>query len=1207
MGSFGPIFAVFLIFLGLCFAQERVDQRGAGRLNDPNAVLGNTGQRGSLKGAPQQHFRQGDQVARLDQGAPVRHIDDSNLVNIPQAGIPRQPVVGEEKLRHRQRAKPLIAGLSTSQECGEDVQRICGHRNLQSNLEVLACVTNSDLDETDLSEECHEHIWHYKLNITKDQKFSSVAREICKPALEKFPQCAKFDDASGKLIPCLLDEKDKIQLRPCYHFLVKMGTIIYSDYRLVCNFIEDCKEDIQKHHCAFLTQANKDGDTAAHSQGAVINCLEEKIVDGETVNEDCAKQIVRLSELTSDDYHLDRNLYFACKDVRERLCEEVQSGEGKVYKCLFRHKFDHEMTPECREALTLRQKLLARDYKASYELMNYCQKDIDTLGCIHHPEYRVQDANDHGDIIGLSGMLLCLEEIAHHQDTQSHVSQQCENQLADFRQMLSEDYQMSPEIVRGCSTEINICAEKEEVLKNGQTIHCLMNLARNKDGIGGSCEAAIMHLLKEEAVLSDYRMDYALAQACTPVVQTACSHLKDGDPMILSCLMDHLHSDAMVEDCRNRLLELQYFISRDFTLDPIFMKKCKNDAKNLCGIEKFGNTENDVEMPYSLVVSCLYRHIPGAVQPRDGPVNKKKQTSRGCAEEVRKIMKTRALDFQLNPDLEKACRISLGQYCSDNVVEKGMELVCLQDAFENITLDADKGQGDAEKCIDKLEEITELEEGEAGNLDNILLRACEPDIDRLCSDKQDDDENEGEVMQCLIDNKFDLTDDCKAGVLHFQLIELKDINFSYNFMKACKSDVEKNCLTEGNKRKTKNEVVECLSEIHLRDIVEKRDDTISEECIAELSVENLQRHEDMKLNPSLKNACQADYKKFCKKGKVKGIECLRMHHHKISNQCRKQLFKFEKEEAIEPDLDFILRRTCKSAIMQFCHKEGESQSILDCLIRNKENLEDACHDIVHEREREQYSDINLNPELKDACENDIDTHCKQILDDLKKGESKGDDMTGQVTECLKEVELDQGRELTRSCSRHIRFVIKQEENDYSLDPMLTLNCLKSIQEICKPNKVPNVIECLKHAYFNGGLQKDTMCMVEVARLLKEGRMDILADPVLHNLCQMDIRRHCSDVAEGKGRIMGCLLYTIEQGQKEVLRDCADALIQRKEMWDYAVEHGAKGFPGLMKQVMTSPDSSYLLTGITAFLICILILGMVCGRVTKRVSRQRKML
>ena len=40
----------------------------------------------------------------------------------------------------------------------------------------------------------------------------------------------------------------------------------------------------------------------------------------------------------SQDYHLDRALFFACKSDREIFCEKVISGDGRVYTCLLRNK-----------------------------------------------------------------------------------------------------------------------------------------------------------------------------------------------------------------------------------------------------------------------------------------------------------------------------------------------------------------------------------------------------------------------------------------------------------------------------------------------------------------------------------------------------------------------------------------------------------------------------------------------------------------------------------------------------------------------------------------------------------------------------------------------------------------------------------------------------------------------------------------------------
>ena len=82
-----------------------------------------------------------------------------------------------------------------------------------------------------------------------------------------------------------------------------------------------------------------------HSQNEVLECLEEH---QEELSQQCQKQIYRLAELSSDDYHLDRPLFYACKDDRERFCEQVPSGEARVYKCLKKHKDEETMSDEVR-------------------------------------------------------------------------------------------------------------------------------------------------------------------------------------------------------------------------------------------------------------------------------------------------------------------------------------------------------------------------------------------------------------------------------------------------------------------------------------------------------------------------------------------------------------------------------------------------------------------------------------------------------------------------------------------------------------------------------------------------------------------------------------------------------------------------------------------------------------------------------------------
>ena len=58
----------------------------------------------------------------------------------------------------------------------------------------------------------------------------------------------------------------------------------------------------------------------------------------------CAGQVLRVAELQAEDYHMDRPLYFACREDRERFCATIVSGNGKVYQCLLQHKMDKEMS-----------------------------------------------------------------------------------------------------------------------------------------------------------------------------------------------------------------------------------------------------------------------------------------------------------------------------------------------------------------------------------------------------------------------------------------------------------------------------------------------------------------------------------------------------------------------------------------------------------------------------------------------------------------------------------------------------------------------------------------------------------------------------------------------------------------------------------------------------------------------------------------------
>lgn len=77
------------------------------------------------------------------------------------------------------------------------------------------------------------------------------------------------------------------------------------------------------------------------------------------------------------------------------------------------------LCPQCREALTTRQKLIAQDYKVSYSLAKACKSDLRKYRCSADSNMpRAREAR-------LSYLLLCLESAVHR-------GKQCASRFSSF-------------------------------------------------------------------------------------------------------------------------------------------------------------------------------------------------------------------------------------------------------------------------------------------------------------------------------------------------------------------------------------------------------------------------------------------------------------------------------------------------------------------------------------------------------------------------------------------------------------------------------------------------------------------------------------------------------------------------------------------------------------------------------------------------------
>lgn len=77
------------------------------------------------------------------------------------------------------------------------------------------------------------------------------------------------------------------------------------------------------------------------------------------------------------------------------------------------------------------------------------------------------------------------------------------------------------------------------------------------------------------------------------------------------CLQEHFGSKYMKPDCAIALKQINYFVTRNFKLDPQLYRSCKEDAVHLCHAKRGWADTSVVEKMdpdrEPLILSCLYR------------------------------------------------------------------------------------------------------------------------------------------------------------------------------------------------------------------------------------------------------------------------------------------------------------------------------------------------------------------------------------------------------------------------------------------------------------------------------------------------------------------------------------------------------------------------------------------------------------------------
>lgn len=1077
--------------------------------------------------------------------------------------------------RTRKNAIPSNVKLIDEPVCDE-LKSLCN--NLQpgsDDLLTLECIQTFLSSQVEgLNEECQHVIWSHTVDILDDKNVKRLVDKKCTKETVKFSDC-KETRQPGHLLSCIINKRETITNAECLSILQRLEWVAFSDFKLIGIFMRDCEDDVNRLNCGRLNTDNN-----KLSQGLTIACLQNNI---ETLSGECKKGVLKLSEFQGDNIRSDRQLFLACSNDAIRFCPDVKFGSGLVYKCLLRFRNDPLLSKHCGDQLLRRDKLIASDYKVSRGLVKSCRDEIK----LHHCRRGVSEDKD----VRVSQIILCLETVAKNN---TKISAECQAEINDHRKMLMEDFHLTPEIVSGCDDDIQkFC---NNVDGSGKTIHCLMDHARSKRKrdrrLSVQCLRALEDLVKVVDAGEDWRVDPVLHEACKVVVDTACPDLTGGNAKVMSCLMEKISTQYMTESCKQALLQIQYFISRDFKLDPQLYRACKRDAVKFCRAKKNwadtdGNNEMDPERG-PLILPCLHRTMYHKTENDVGH-----ELSPDCAQEVKRVMRQRAISVDLIPEVEDECLEDLSNWCLDKT-KIGEELTCLQDNLSKLL----------DKCKAAVISYTE-DEARQVELNPVINLVCKEAMNTHCSIILNEGKDEGEMMECLISHKNDpdLRQDakCRAAIEHFQIISLKNYYFTYKFKEACRPYVMRFCP----KSNTKFEVVACLSEVMRNDTINGQRHSIPKECRQQVRAQLYQQRENIDFDPKLKSACHSDIEMHCADVQHGGgqvnenvLECLQTQHEKLSEECQHVLFTIKRSELSDSSTDYVLMNICRDMIKIFCQNSPPNE-LLECLKIRKEEpkFDPNCHKVVVNRMIEQNLDYRFNPALQDACKKNINDYCTNVIKDAKQNE----ELDGKVVECLKK-KFREGK-LTKKCEKQMVEILHEQALNYKLNPLLQTVCKDELQFLCKPNEEEDdggVEECLKDAFLHNRLINKE-CRLEVATMIQEAKADIHVDPILQTACTHDLLKYCSGVASGNGRRLRCLQIILQDESKALDEECKTKIVQRMEMYKNAeiFAPAPENLSELYSQVVTSPAKRYFLLMFMSCIGFIFMFGIFCGRVGRR--------
>lgn len=375
------------------------------------------------------------------------------------------------------------------------------------------------------------------------------------------------------------------------------------------------------------------------------------------------------------------------------------------------------------------------------------------------------------------------------------------------------------------------------------------------------------------------------------------------------------------------------------------------------------------------------------------------------------------------------------------------------------------------------------------------------------------------------------TKECVQDLEVYRRERARNINMNLPLAKACKKDVKKLCPNEADTES----IMWCLR---------SQSDALRQRCHKQIFESLKVAADDIRASPALYDACKADIKDHCASISSKGGEvqyCLGQAGSKLHWDCREQLHLNAIANAGDIRLSTRMFLTCLEDKKTFCPlvEPGYSRAIT-CLEghRGLPGFSNDCRQMLENAMSERSMDFRLEPNMKEACKEDIENTCGVELDQLNrsiKEKAKVED-DGLVSGCLQDYRLElQNPE----CALAVKVTMVRAAEDERFDVSVSISCAEDRRNFCQ-NVEPGsarVWACLQR--MRSKLSSDCKLALFDSEVSAAESIDFQYP--LKTACHREMSHFCRKIPHEHGKVIRCL----QENEMHALfsEECRDELRQ----------------------------------------------------------------